>query len=322
MKPNFKPKLLSIVAVIVLAFEIFFPAALAIRGPHLRLFDAIADHNVPLVTINQLLDDHPDWINLCDDAGRLPIHAAAEARRLEVVKMLIEERGVGVNTPGPHGGLTPLWFAISEFDFGYYNDASISEYLVSRGANIGVTNCCEGSIFHLFIEDSYKAFGPKSMRFLYNAFKDKCDFGSVFGLETLRCGNTPLGYALCTHKYNTAMALIEIGADVKHKNENGEEPLFALMEHDPLPPYSNDDELTQLVDAMVQRGADLNCKNIHGDTLYDYATDLRSGDTQQAAYRRGKWLKDYCKARGIALQPGKKSLDDGELGLEGCCTLL
>lgn len=320
MKPNFKPKLLSLVAVIVLAFEIFFPAALAIRGPHLRLFDAIADHNVPLMTINQLLDDHPDWINLCDDAGRLPIHAAAEARRLDVVKMLIEERGVGVNTPGPHGGLTPLWFAISEFDFGYYNDASISEYLVSRGANIGVTNRCEGSILHLFSN----IFGPISIRFLYNAFKDKCDFGSVFGLETLsRTGETPLGHALREHHYKTAMALIEIGADVKHKNENGEEPLFALMEYGLLPQYPDQDELTQVVDAMVQRGADLNCKNINGDTLYDYATEARGyGDTREHACSRGKWLKDYCKARGIALQPGKKSLDYVDSIFDGCCTLL
>ncbi len=322
MKSNLKSKLLSLVAVIIVAFEIFFPAALAVSGPHLQLFRAIADHNVPLLTINQLLDDHPNWINLCDDAGRLPIHVAAGVRRLDVVKMLIEERGVDVNTPGPNGGLTPLWFAISDFDFGYYNDASVSEYLVSRGAHIGVTDCCKGSILHLFIEDS-KLFGPESIHFLYNAFKDKCDFSSVFGLETLRCGHTPLGAALYRRQYKAAMALIEIGADVKHKNENGEEPLFSLMEHNPFPPYSNDDELTQLVDAMVQRGADLNCKNINGDTLYDYATEARGyGDTREHAHSRGKWLKDYCAARGIALQPGKKPLDDGELNLDGCCTLL
>ncbi len=214
----------------MLVFGVFVPFVLGIDGPHRQLFEAIKNRNIPVVTIEQYLNDHPDWINMCDDRGRLPIHAAASARRVDVLRMLIEEKGVDVNTADPNG-FTPLLFALTDQDLMERCGESASKYLVSKGAIVGPIDHYDGSILHMLVDRLGNGnVGYDSLRFLYDEFSGKCDFASVFGLETVHINETPLEVAISERRFDRALALVEMGASVNRENEHGEKPLFRIMD--------------------------------------------------------------------------------------------
>ncbi|XP_044738962.1 uncharacterized protein LOC123300452 [Chrysoperla carnea] len=221
--------------------------------------------------------------------GDLPIHYAVDRSHFEIVKILIES-GAYIDRVGNLG--LPILMAIEaekleilkmfiesgvDLDACYYYPETMRSYgsplrLAVRLGHMDIANYllgknCESKVFihnlaeYRTVTDLKKYMKPEDINAL--------DYD----------GRTPLFYAILGNDDNVKF-LIESGADVNHKDESNQTPLFVAIEK----------EKFECVQVLINNGADVNIKMCrHGITPIMHAIQNSNLDIL-------KFLIDKCKA--------------------------
>jgi len=100
-----------------------------------EIFTAIQNNNLPVEEIREFFTKRPEvTVELCDPTnGNRPLHIAAKAGHLNIIKLLIDELGADVNAQNRDGN-TPLHFAIG------YNNFDCAIQLKISKASDDITN--------------------------------------------------------------------------------------------------------------------------------------------------------------------------------------
>ncbi|XP_046546765.1 ankyrin repeat and protein kinase domain-containing protein 1-like [Haliotis rubra] len=182
-----------------------------------------------------------------------PVHLASYGGHLAVVKSLIEEYGVDVNTRDGYDN-TPVYWAINSLDA----NLDLVKYLIGAGAPVNMKNEIDkSSLLHTSVK-----YGNT----------DVCTYLLAQGADvTARDHNgcTPLHIASVWGDESSARALLEAGADVQARNKSRETPILVTAKHGIWP----------LMKMLYSRGADPNDNDTDGNTVLHYAVVKQSYET-------------------------------------------
>ncbi|XP_067676896.1 putative ankyrin repeat protein RF_0381 [Haliotis asinina] len=182
-----------------------------------------------------------------------PVHLASYAGHLAVVKCLIEEHRVDVNTRDGYDN-TPVYWAINTLNA----NLDLVKYLIGAGALVNMRNeIDESSLLHTSVK-----YGNT----------DVCTYLLAQGADvTARDHNgcTPLHTASVWGDESSARALVEAGADVHARNKSGETPILVAAKNG----------IWQLMKILYSRGADPNDNDTDGNTVLHYAVVKQSYET-------------------------------------------
>jgi 7,8-dihydropterin-6-yl-methyl-4-(beta-D-ribofuranosyl)aminobenzene 5'-phosphate synthase len=197
--------------------------------------------------VKALLEKDPRLINEKNDFGGTPLHVAAQAGQLEVVKFLFE-KGADLNSKDMYG-MTPLHAGVES------EKSDVLGFLVARGAAINGKNLWGMTPLHWAALSGL----DKSLEFLVENGADR------EAKDT--SGRTPLHLGAWSGNRASVGLLLQKGALVNARDQGGDTPLHGAA-------YEGHKEV---VDLLLANGADVNSKNIKGRTPSDGA--LRRGHT-------------------------------------------
>ncbi|MDR1923934.1 MAG: ankyrin repeat domain-containing protein [Planctomycetaceae bacterium] len=181
--------------------------------------------------------------NIRDSHDINQVFAYGDEHSLELIRYLVEKKGISVNTKFRDGS-TPLIHAAKS------REPDIVKYLIGKGAGVNTKN--EAGITPLM--QAANNHSIKTVKYLIEKGAD-VDAKNKDGL-------TPLIQALKypnleTANLETIKYLVEKGADVNAKNKDGLTPLF----------YARGE--LAILKYLVEKGADVNVKDKNGLTLLD-----------------------------------------------------
>lgn len=181
-----------------------------------------------------------------------PLCRAVELGNIEEVKSLLDE-GMDIDERD-ESNRTPLHIAVSN------NFEDIVRLLVSRGANV---NRSKGFMCDYPIHAAVKNRNSLIAKILLDAGADVNT--KSFDFET------PLHISICKDDIEMFNLLLKYKPDLTQTDDCGNTPLHILVE---LCDYRDEDMVVQL----LKHGADVNLKNINGQTPLDiYKRDLEDG---------------------------------------------
>ena len=176
---------------------------------------AIIKRNIPLI---ELLISKGADVNAQDADGLTPLHFAVRREDNDIVNYLLN-RGADVNIRDTNG-LTPLYFAITR----KVNEEIVQD-LLDQGANINVTDKNGLTPLHRAV---IEVRGEEEIRYLL-------DKGADVNAKDIE-NSTPLHYAARQGYITTSNLLLQFGADINLKNNNGK-TAFQLASTDLLKNY-------------------------------------------------------------------------------------
>ncbi|KAL8670597.1 MAG: hypothetical protein Q9168_004871 [Polycauliona sp. 1 TL-2023] len=198
-----------------------------------------------LDVVRLLLDDNAD-VNMA-------IHIAADHEFTDVLICLIQN-GADVNSKDDLGQ-TPLHVAISG---GHY---AASEILLQRGADVDATGAYGITPMHLLVKTQDKFDGQQYL----TAIRLLIDHGADLNHPD-HGGETPIIHALrCSNIVALKIFISEAGCDVDIKNRSGDSPLFIAIQ------YGSE----EVIDDLIQRGANLSALDDYGMTCLDWVKRQR-----------------------------------------------
>jgi len=213
----------------------------------------------------EILNDHPDFVNLYDSAGFSPLHYAAMEGRILVLRHLLAT-SAPVDSHRP-GRATPLCYAVSS------GQVEAVQLLISNGANVNVKNESGESLLAVAVSRNC----PNIAEMLINN-------GAVVNV-TDRKGYTPLHYAARQNLGEIADLLISKGAKINTGTLlSGGSGLYAGDTPLHLAVAFNAGEAVEL---LVNRGAKLNIKNKGGMTPLQYARSFKRDTLYRYLKKRG-----------------------------------
>ncbi|XP_071119088.1 ankyrin homolog [Haliotis cracherodii] len=210
----------------------YSPVATAARTGQLDIMKALIAHGFNPEETSRNLTGKNEY----------PIHLACAANQIAVVKSLIEDYGVCVDTRDS-GDSTPMFWAILT------ENMDMLKLLVDAGADVNST-------FHDTMTPLLFA------AFMINSLM--CEYLMENGAnvnDTGDCGNTPL--CLSVRCVSTSRVLIDAGADIDHINSQGDTPLILASKRN----YRNTVEL------LGSRGACADIQDKEGRTALHHAVD-------------------------------------------------
>lgn len=99
------------------------------------------------------------------------------------------------------------------------------------------------------------------------------NFGEDKARADMKQRNAPLGRAVINGDINLVKLLIKLGADINRQNKGGNTPLMLAMINYTLGSIHKNCKHKEVVEYLLQQGADLSKKDIKGRNVLDIAKD-------------------------------------------------
>jgi ankyrin repeat protein len=193
--------------------------------------------------------------------------------RMDVVNLLLA-RGANPNLAG-EDGMTTLMVAAR------FRDIDMVRNLLDRGMDPNQADNDGGTaLMEAALKDQYRR--QVSSRNITEIVRLLLDRGANPNLAD-KYGNTALTKAALTNNMEAVRLLLERGANPNAKSKTENET--ALM-------WAAEKRFTDIVEALLDAGADLNAKSTKGKTALMVAVQYGSLDTVQALLRRGAKVDD------------------------------
>ena len=252
------------------------------------------------------------YLEARDENNNTPIHTAVVSGNLEIVELLIRS---GVDVDARNGSSsTPLHLAVTQS-----GKLEIIEYLLDNGADINSRNIYGDTALHISVDPEVS---PEFVQLLLlrNTDPNSRD----------KNGNTPIMLALARDNRKAVELLLANKTDLYAKNYNEITPLVrALMKgidviswfytpelnktidaygNTPLHTAVTNKAAVNVVDFIIQTGADLNKKNFLGNTALHAAVEA---DYTDAAALLIKYGADPFLANNQGKAPAVLAFDRG-----------
>lgn len=193
--------------------------------------------------------------------------------RMAVVNLLLT-RGANPNLAG-EGGMTTLMVAAR------FRDIDTVRNLLDRGMDPNLAdNDGDTALMEAALKDQWR--GKVSSRNITEIVRLLLDRGADPNSAN-KYGNTALAKAALTNNMEAVRLLLERGANPNAKSKTEDET--ALM-------WAAEKRFTDIVEALLGAGADLNAKSAKGKTALMVAVQYGSLETVQALLRRGAKVDD------------------------------
>lgn len=240
------------------------------------------------VDIVQLLLD-VDSTQALSSTRSLPLLLAAKDNSVRGVEVLFRD-SAQVNSQDSHGRTALFWAAVNDSE-------EMARLLLEKAADVNLADQYGATPLHMALEcNSEKVLEVlmghgASLSARTKSPEDRFGWGRSFDWsspkETSKCsapgGSTPLHVAvLRTQSPRIVRILLDAGADIDPKNDDGETPLFVTMDTASSQFGSEEMSITRI---LLSRGASMNTRNNEGVTLLMRAARARNLETTQ-------WLLD------------------------------
>lgn len=199
------------------------------------------------------------YVLLTDHNVPYPLIEACYTDNIEIVKMLVEV-GADVNC---YNGTTPLSVVYRGKKENWYE---ISQYLIENGANLDYTTSNSGeapAVFCDIVQRSGKG-SQNDEEEVAAAFRfalDHCDRSKINWMRVLQHSTT-----------NDRIEIVKLLLDEKYCDVNDNSVgMTALM-------FAARDSTPEMIQLLLDYGADKNCKSTEGKTAYDYAVEFDRKD--------------------------------------------
>ncbi|MCK5155253.1 MAG: ankyrin repeat domain-containing protein, partial [Spirochaetales bacterium] len=222
------------------------------------------------------------YLEARDENNNTPIHTAVEYGNLEILELLILS---GVDVDARNGSSsTPLHLAISKI-----GKKEIVEYLLDNGADIDSRNVYGDTALHIAVDPGVSS-DFVELLLLRGADPNSRD----------KTGNTPIMLALAQNNRPAVELLLNNDADLYAKNYNEITPLIrSLMKgidviswfyspeinqtvdaygNTPLHTAINNGAMLDVIEFIINSGADLDKKNFLGDTALHSSVEVSYAD--------------------------------------------
>lgn len=238
-----------------------------------QLFEAI-NSNTKVETIEKLLNQGAKPNGRSEYYYGSPLHMAAACHGNEVTIKLLVKKGAKLNSIDLNKD-TPLHTAVGE------NELGTTQLLLELGAKPSLKNKYGDTPLHialregdLDIVDALVEFCSKPNQpnekgetpYLLALEADEVDIAMKLVDKTnihqiTKNGETALHLAARAHDLGSIKSLIELGAEVNARDENGATPLFRGAHS------------VEVVKLLLDNGADISAKREDGKTLFDIASN-------------------------------------------------
>ncbi|KAJ2389850.1 palmitoyltransferase akr1, partial [Coemansia sp. RSA 2559] len=204
-----------------------------------------------------------------DPQGNSLLHVAVLSNSMDLVRYLIEEKGVNVNVRSDNFNVSPLFWAIS------HARLNMVIYLLEHGADPTLVDSVGNTTMHASVHA-----GAESV-LVYLATTQASGFGYTVDVGDAQ-GVTPLMWAVYQRRMEIVEFLLRIGANVNAQDKHGKTPLHYSL-------ISGGDNISML---LLLKGADPLLKDFSQRNV-----DVDQGNEMEASIS-GKSARDISSECG------------------------
>ena len=271
-----KTKLLSILCIVLGVLSVCVLARLILRNyiESKKLVEAIKSEN--LYAVEQIINKNPECINTYPSITSkgwhsamnwrvcYPLNEACSTGNIELIELLIEN-GADVNC---NDGLTPLSITYSSKVDNWYD---ISLILIESGASLDYVTDYSGKISSVLqdivqkrpgaLSSGYEPDNEEEVIKAFNYALENCDHSNVRWMRVLQ-------HSVSNDRIEIVKLLLEQEYCTVNDTSIG---MTALM-------FAARDSTPEMVQLLLDYGADKNIKSTDGKTAYDYAVQFNNKD--------------------------------------------